>query len=51
MIGYLDDAVGPLVLMFPKMCGYVKTCKNRNNKLSFHIDDDKLLKKYKIILT
>ena len=38
----------------PKVSGYIKTFKveNENNKLmSFHIDDEKLLKKYKAIWT
>ena len=51
-IGYLDDAVRPLVLILPKTSGYIRTSKgkdgdkhkNKNNKLMpFHIDDDKLL--------
>ena len=40
MNGYLDK--GPLILIMPKMNGYVKTFKVKewNNKLmSFHIDD------------
>ena len=42
----------PKVLMLPKMNGYVKTSKEKNNKfLSFRIDDDKLLEKYKTIWT
>ena len=56
MIGYLDKVIRPLVLMMPKMSGYVKTFKvkdvdkDKNNKLmSFHIDDEKLLEKCKII--
>ena len=56
-IGYLDKAIGPLVLIMPKIRGYVKTFKvkegdkNKNNKLiiSFRIDDEKLLEKYKAI--
>ena len=43
--------------MMPKMNGYVKTFKvedvdkDKNNKLmSFHIDDEKLLEKYKAII-
>ena len=54
LIGYLDKAIRPLVLIMPKMNGYVKTFKvkdgdkNKNNKLmSFHIDHDNLLEKYK----
>ena len=32
-IGYLDKAVGPLVLIMPKMSGYVETFKveDKNN--------------------
>ena len=44
----------PLVLIMPKMSGYIKTFKVKegNNKLmSFRIDDEKLLVKYKAIWT
>ena len=48
----------PLVLIMPKMSGYVKTFKvkegdkNKNNRLmSFRIDNEKLLEKYKAIWT
>ena len=58
MIGYLDDVIRPLVLLFPKMNGYVKTFKdkggdkNKNNKLvPLHAGDDKLLEKCKTIWT
>ena len=54
MIGYLDKVVRPLVLLLPKMSGYVKTFKvkdNSNKLISFHIDDEKLLEKYKTIWT
>ena len=58
LIGYLDEAIRPSILIMPKMNGYVTTFKvkdrdkDRNNKLmSFHIDDEKLLEKYKSILT
>ena len=48
-------AIRPLVLIMPKMGGYVKTFKvkvDTNNKLmSFHIDDEKLFEKYKVIWT
>ena len=52
--GYLDEVAKPLVLIFPKMSGYVKTFKdkdgNKDNKLmSFHIDDEKQLKNCKAI--
>ena len=47
-----DKAIRPLVLIVPKMSGYVKTFKveNRIKKLmSFRIDDKKLFEKYKTI--
>ena len=56
LIGYLDKAIRPLVLIMPKMSGYVKTFKvkdgdkDKNNKLmSFHIDDEKLLENHSAI--
>ena len=52
MIGYSDKTIRPLVLIMPKMSGYVKTFKVKegNSKLmSFRIDDEKLLEKYKAI--
>ena len=58
LIGYLDKAIRPLVLLMSKMIGYVKTFKvkdvdkDKNNKLlSFRIDEEKLLEKYKAICT
>ena len=59
VIGYLDDVIRPLVLILPKMSGYIRTLRMKtdkdkinNDKLtSFHIDDDKLLEKYKTIWT
>ena len=54
LIGYLDKTIRTLVLIMPKMSGYVKTFKVKegNNKLmSFRIDDEKLLEKYKAIWT
>ena len=54
MIGYLDTVIRQLVVILPKMSGYVKTFKNKdkNNKLiSLHINDEKLLEKYKTIWT
>ena len=56
LIGYLDEVVKPLVLILPKISGYVRTFKekdgNKDNKLmSFYIDDEKLLEKYKTIWT
>ena len=56
LTGYLDKAIGPLVLIMPKMSGYVKIFKVKdgdevkiNKLMSFRIDDEKLLKKYKAI--
>ena len=52
MVGYLDKAIRPLVLIMPKMSGYVKTFKVKegNNKLmSFCLNDEKLLEKDKAI--
>ena len=51
LIGYLNEVIRPLVLMFSEMSGYVKTFKEKNNKLmSLHIaDEKKLLEKYKTI--
>ena len=47
MIGYLDVFLKPLALILPKMSGYVKTHKDKNNRLmSFYINNDKLLEKY-----
>ena len=41
LIGYLNKVIRPAVLILPKMSGYVKTFKVKdNNKLSFCIDDD-----------
>ena len=54
LIRYLDKDIKPLVLIMPKMSGYVKTFKveNKINKLmSFCIDDEKLLERYKAIWT
>ena len=53
MIGYLEKVTRTLVLIIPKVSGYVKKYKvkdkDKNNKLmSFHIDDEKLLGKYKL---
>ena len=50
LIEYLEKVVIPLVLILPKMSGYVKTFKDKTNKfMSFGIDDDNLLEKYKTI--
>ena len=46
LIGYLDKDIRPLVLKLPKMGGYVS-----NKLMSFCIDDEKLLQKYKAIWT
>ena len=52
MTGFLVDILRSVVLILPKMSGYIKTFKDKdrdkdkdkNNKLmSFHINDDKLL--------
>ena len=58
LIEYLDKAIRPLVLIIPKMSGYAKTFKikdghkEENNKfISFHIEIEKLLEKYKVIWT
>ena len=54
MIGYLDKAMRPLVLIIPKIIGYVKTFKVKegyNKLMSFRVDDEKVLKKYKALLT
>ena len=46
LIGYLDEVIRPLVLMLPKMSGYLKTFKEKTNILmSLHIDDENLLEK------
>ena len=56
LIGYLDEVIRSIALILPKMGGYAKTFnmkdgdKDKNNKLiSFGIDDEKLLEKYKSI--
>ena len=52
MIGYLDKLIRPLVLILPKMSGYVKTFKvkyNNNKLMSSHINDEKLLEKHEVI--
>ena len=54
LFGYLDKAIRALVLTMPKRSGYVKifNVKEGGNKLmSFRIDDEKLLEKYKAIWT
>ena len=56
LIRYLGDVIRPLVMVLPKMSGYIKTFKdkdkNKNNQLMFfRIDNDKLIEKYKTIWT
>ena len=58
MNGYSHKTITSLVLIMPKISGYVKTLKvkdgdkDKNNKLiSFRIDDEMLLEKYKAIWT
>ena len=54
LIGYLYKTIRPLVLIMPKMSGYVKIFKVKeggNKLMSFHIDDEKLLEKHKAIWT
>ena len=49
-----EKAVRPLVLIISKMSGYFKTFKVKegdNKLMSFRIDDEKLLEKYKAIWT
>ena len=49
-----DKAIRPLVLIMPKMSGYVKAFKIKegdNKLISFCIDDKRLLEKYKAIWT
>ena len=44
MIGYLDKEITLLVLIMPKMSGYVKTFKVEdkiNDLMHFRIDDEK----------
>ena len=52
LTGYLDKDIRPLVLVMPKMIGYVDTFKvgDKNIKLmSFRIDNEKLFETYKTI--
>ena len=52
LVGYLDEDIRPLVLIIPKMGGYVKTFKAEdkiNEIMSFCVDDKKLLERYKTI--
>ena len=58
LIGYLEKVIKPIVLILPRMSGYVDTLKvkdkekDKNNKLlSLPINEEKLLEKYKTIWT
>ena len=54
MIAYLDKDIRLLVLIVPKMSGYIKAFKieDKINKLmSFRINNENLLEKYKAICT
>ena len=58
MNGYLEKVMTPLVLILPKMSLYDEAFrvkdgnKDKSNQLmSFHINDEKLLEKYKTIWT
>ena len=58
MIGYLDKAIRQLVLIMPKVSGYVQTFKvkdgdkNKKNKLMYlPVNDEKVSEKYKSIWT
>ena len=58
LIGCLAKAIRPLVLIMPKISIYIKTftIKDRdqyesNKFMTFHIEDEKLVGKYKIIWT
>ena len=54
LTGYFDKDIRPLVSIMSKISGYVTSFKveEKINKLmSFRIDDDKLLEKYKAIWT
>ena len=57
-IGYLDEVIRLLVLVFPKMSGYAITFKAKdrdkdksNTLMAFRIGDEKQLEKYKAIYT
>ena len=40
LVRYINhDAIRQLVLMLPKTSEYVRTFKNKDKKMSFHIDD------------
>ena len=53
-IGYFDKTIRLLVLVMPKMSGYNRTFKVKEEKnylMSFRIDNEKLLENYKAIST
>ena len=56
LTGYIDRDIRPLILIMPKISGYVKTFKvkdgdkDKNNKLVyFRIDGEMILEKHKAI--
>ena len=50
LINYLDQVIRPLVVILPRISGYVNNFKKKNNKfMILCIYDDKLLQKYKTI--
>ena len=51
MIGYINEVVRPLVLILTKMSAYVKTFKDKNNKLMLLCVNDDIKEKYKTIWT
>ena len=58
LIGYLDKPIKPLVLIVPKWVDMLRHLKlkveiniKNNQLMSFHIDDGKILEKYKAICT
>ena len=48
-IVYFDEFIQPLDLILPQMSEYIKTFKEKNKLMFLHIEDDKLLEKYKTI--
>ena len=51
LIGYLGNVIRPLVLVLPKMNGYVATFRVKDKFVSFCINDEKLLEKYEAVWT
>ena len=51
LIGYINEVVRPLVLILTKMSAYVKTFKDKNNKLMLLCVNDDIKEKYKTIWT